>query len=292
MRNPITTSALAGAALLAANFAQATEVYVTGHEDDWQLFMGQRAFDDVVQQDRVVFIYVTAGDAGYGTGGWGSVGMYRAREEGAIASASIPTSVIERWFPSDSSSWVTLNRHQIRRTIHRNTHHYFLRLPNGAPDGNGYAGTKNQSLRLFRTGAIASMRAVDGSTTYTSFQDLQNTLQAILNQFSPGIINLTEADGTINPGSHSDHFETTRLTVNAFNNGALGFRFWLDYSSPTLGTTLATEDLIKKTSLLGAMAHAMTVRGYNGVYHPWHNQFLPKSGYRDVPAPFVLPPLN
>ena len=292
MRNPIYSIALAGATLLAANLARATEVYVTGHEDDWQLFMGQKAFDDVVTQDRVVFIYLTAGDAGYGKGGWGTVGMYRAREEGAIASASVPTSVIEKWFPSDSSTWVTLNKHMIRRTVHRNTHHYFLRLPNGAPDGGGYAGTQNQSLRMFRTGAITSMKAVDGSTTYTSYQDLQTTLQAILNQFSPGTINLTEADGSVNPWSHTDHYETTVLTVNAFNYGARGFRFWLDYSSPTRGTTVSTEDLIKKTYLLGAMAHAMTVRGYNGVYHPWHNQFLPVSGFREVPAPFALPPLN
>lgn len=281
-------SLISALALLACGIAQAYDDYILGHADDWQLFMGEKAFDDIVSSERVIFVYVTAGDAGYRAGGWGSVPMYLAREEGAIASASIATSVLSKWYPADQKTTVTLNGHPVTRIIHRNTWHYFLRLPNGAPDGNGYAGDNFESLARFRTGAVSTITTVDGSTTYTSYADLAKTLQTLLNQWAPGRINLAEMERTINPGIHSDHYEAGRLTLAAFNNGATGFRFWQDYNTALQPPNLATEPLVKKASLLGGMAHAMTVRGYNGVYHPWHNQFLPRSYMREVPAPYTL----
>ena len=54
--------------------------YVTAHEDDWELFRGEQAYRDLATPTKkVVFIYVTAGDAGQ-TNGW-----WEAREQGALA---------------------------------------------------------------------------------------------------------------------------------------------------------------------------------------------------------------
>src|SRR4029079_13700308 len=43
--------------------------YFAAHEDDWQLFMNPSAFQDVIGgAAKTVFVHVTAGDPGVGTG--------------------------------------------------------------------------------------------------------------------------------------------------------------------------------------------------------------------------------
>ena len=43
--------------------------YFGAHPDDWQLFMNPNAYYDVRgPSNKIVFVYVTAGDAGVGTG--------------------------------------------------------------------------------------------------------------------------------------------------------------------------------------------------------------------------------
>ena len=55
------------------------------HPDDWQLFMNPNAYHDAQNaSNKVVFIYLTAGDAGAGLGNGGrSQPYYLARENGA-----------------------------------------------------------------------------------------------------------------------------------------------------------------------------------------------------------------
>src|SRR5437763_1528124 len=59
--------------------------YFAAHEDDWQLFMNPSAFRDVADaKTKAVFVHLTAGDAGLGTGTGGRKHpYYRARENGA-----------------------------------------------------------------------------------------------------------------------------------------------------------------------------------------------------------------
>src|SRR5262249_59027470 len=56
--------------------------YVVAHEDDWQLFMNPSAFKDITGgAATTVFIHVTAGDDGMGTGTGGrKQPYYLARE--------------------------------------------------------------------------------------------------------------------------------------------------------------------------------------------------------------------
>src|SRR5947209_5394289 len=57
--------------------------YISAHQDDWQLFRGERAYRDLRAPGlRVVFVYTTAGDSGDGPG----ASWWRARERGALAS--------------------------------------------------------------------------------------------------------------------------------------------------------------------------------------------------------------
>src|SRR6266545_4755671 len=49
-------------------FSGKVSFYFSAHEDDWQLFMNPSAFQDVVGKAKTVFVHLTAGDAGLGTG--------------------------------------------------------------------------------------------------------------------------------------------------------------------------------------------------------------------------------
>jgi hypothetical protein len=82
--------------LLTNAYAQQPVFYFAAHEDDWQLFMGKQAFVDSglgVTGVKMVFITLTAGDAGCGAGCLGTNGTstpyYIARENGSIASVKL-----------------------------------------------------------------------------------------------------------------------------------------------------------------------------------------------------------
>ena len=73
----IATACLAATAMLLAPSGFAGEgarpdkvsFYFAAHQDDWQLFMNPSAFEDVTNgAAKTVFIHMTAGDAGLGTG--------------------------------------------------------------------------------------------------------------------------------------------------------------------------------------------------------------------------------
>jgi hypothetical protein len=64
---------------------QRVSFYFSAHHDDWQLFMNPSAFRDVRDGNTMcVFVHMTAGDAGLGTGDGGCKHLlYLARENGA-----------------------------------------------------------------------------------------------------------------------------------------------------------------------------------------------------------------
>jgi hypothetical protein len=112
--------------------------YFAAHEDDWQLFMSPSPFRDVAdKKTKTVFVHLTAGDAGLGTGTGGQKHpYYLARENGAdmairfMADAGAqPT--------SDAASRAHFNGHRIYRDNYRNTAAYFLRIPDGHPTRGG-----------------------------------------------------------------------------------------------------------------------------------------------------------
>src|SRR5262249_5948833 len=107
--------------------------YFAAHEDDWQLFMTPAAFEDVTKDNtKVVFIHMTAGDAGLGadTGGRRHP-FYRARENGAEAAIRFMAQKDYDVPLEKSISRVGFNRHKIYRVTYRNAVAYFLRLPDG-----------------------------------------------------------------------------------------------------------------------------------------------------------------
>ncbi|HEU5430994.1 MAG TPA: hypothetical protein VFU81_04990, partial [Thermomicrobiales bacterium] len=81
----LVVTACAGGQAVAADKPDKVSFYFAAHEDDWQLFMNPSAFQDVTEAAaKTVFVHVTAGDAGLGTGDGGRKRpYYLARENGA-----------------------------------------------------------------------------------------------------------------------------------------------------------------------------------------------------------------
>src|SRR3974390_745600 len=104
--------------------------YFAAHEDDWQLFMNPSAFKDVMKDAvKTVFVHVTAGDAGAGTGFNGrKFPYYRARENGAEAAIRFMADADS--IPAErSESYIEFNGHRVYHIVYRNTVSYFLRAP-------------------------------------------------------------------------------------------------------------------------------------------------------------------
>lgn len=185
--------------------------YVGPHQDDWQLFRGDQAYSDIQSGARVVFVYLTAGDAGGGpVPGWWS-----AREQGALESCRYSTGPAPlvwgiNWF----------NGRPITFCDCGNTTSYFFRLPDGSLEG-------------LRTNSIP-IDAIDGSSSYSGWADVCATLKAILDEHKAAstnprpYVNAPDYDTILNPEPNSDHtaagFAVLAATPLGFNRA-----WWVGY---------------------------------------------------------------
>ena len=240
--------------------------YVTAHEDDWQLFRGQQAYNDLVTPTKkVVFIYMTAGDAGQ-TNGW-----WEARERGALAAVreALPVAPM-------TTSIASFNRHPILRYACRNSVSYFFRLPDGNDDGNGFPAFHNQSLSGLRD-SDRPITAVDGSTTYNSWRDLWQTVKAAIDfeatdvqpQFTP-VVNAADYDsvdlsdpecethskGRCDPCEHADHKATADALRN-FVSEKYDRAWWVSYDTMHRPINLSGRDYEHKKDLFFAYGKAV-----------------------------------
>ena len=137
-------------------------IYFSAHEDDWQLFMNPPAFRDVRDETaRCVFVHMTAGDAGLGTGNGGRKHpLYLARENGVACAIRFMADADGQMPGMPVTDTLSCAGHAIRRVVYRNTVAYFPRLPDGNPEGGGYEATGFQSLKRLAEGAIGTMTAI------------------------------------------------------------------------------------------------------------------------------------
>ncbi len=264
--------------------------YFGAHEDDWQLFMNPNAYRDVqADSTRVVFVYLTAGDAGAGVGNVGrSRPYYLARENGAKMSVMFMadadnTPVV----PTDSMA--LLGGHAIKRWVYRDTVSYFFRLPDGDMEGTGYPETRLQSLKRLHEGSIPAITAIDGSTTYESWRDLTEVLRKLIDrerrQATNVWINIPDTDINQNGGDHSDHQHTARGVLEAIADlSCINRAFYLDYVMARLDENLSTPDRDVKAGTFAAMG-----LGLNALDHPsnWdakHRVLLSRQYVRTAPA--------
>jgi hypothetical protein len=250
--------------------AQRVSFYFSAHEDDWQLFMNPSAFRDVLDGNtRCVFIHVTAGDAGLGTTNGGRKHpYYLARENGAESAIRFMADCDNRPPVEPSAAAVSVNGHSIRRVGYRNTVVYFLRLPDGNPEGTGYAGTGFQSLKRLAEGRIETFSAIDKTTSYRGWDDLVATLRAIMDferGSAPAIaLNVPELDPATNPGDHSDHQMTARAALSAAEGVPHVRRMhYIGYAGGSRPENLSGQDRDMKCAV-----YAVTMAGILALDHP------------------------
>lgn len=248
--------------------------YFAAHEDDWQLFMNPSAFQDVMGgAAKTVFVYMTAGDDGAGLGSRGRKHpYYLARENGAEQAVRFMVDTSGQ--PVDKEvSHAPFNGHPIYRIAYRNTVSYFLRVPDGHWSGEGYYETGFQSLQRLNTGASGTLRAIDGSATYSGWSDLTKTLRALIDfergQAAQVQLNVAETDVRINPQDHSDHIMTAKAALDAVEDLACVQRaYYVDYASSKLPENLTALQRDMESSVF-----AVTLAGILAYDHPanWHH---------------------
>jgi hypothetical protein len=250
--------------------AQRVSYYFSAHQDDWQLFMNPSAFHDVLAGNtKCVFIHMTAGDAGLGTGSGGRKHpYYLAREHGAESAIRFMADSDSRPPAERIVSKMAFHGHPIRRVSYRNTVAYFLRVPDGSPEGTGYAGTGWQSLKRLADGRIDTLTAIDGTTAYHGWQDLVATLRSIID-FERGSaplveLHVPEADLRINPDDHPDHYMTAKAALDAAAEliGA-GRLHYVGYASASFPENLSPQDRDMKCAV-----YAVTLAGVLALDHP------------------------
>jgi hypothetical protein len=264
--------------------------YFAAHEDDWQLFMNPSAFEDVVSGAvKTVFVHTTAGDAGLGIG-WGGRKhpYYLARENGAEAAVRFMADADDAPVMK-SASYGYFNGHPIYRVSYRNTVSYFLRLPDGNPLGTGYYDTSFQSLRRLGEGAIETMTAIDGSTSYQGWNDLVATVRAIVyfERERAGLIqiNVAELDPRINPRDHSDHLMTAMAALDAVAPLHCVRRVhYVDYASAQLPENLNSQQRDRESSVFAVTLAGVLAFDHGVAWHHYDQSYVGRS-YSRVQEP-------
>jgi hypothetical protein len=277
--------------------------YFAAHEDDWQLFMNPSPFLEVAdRKTKTVFVHLTAGDAGLGTGNGGRKHpYYLARENGAETairfmadSGAQPT--------AETVSRAHVSGHRIYRDTYRNTVAYFLRIPDGHPTGAGFQSTGNQSLARLANGEIAALTPVDGSTVYRGWRNLVATVRALLDYergHAPSVeINVAEPDPSINPNDHSDHLMTAKAALDAAAGlGCAERRYYVDYASSKLPENLNEQERDMEASVLAVTAAGILALDHTSIWARYYQSYLGRNYFRvergsghcdDVPAASVL----
>jgi LmbE family N-acetylglucosaminyl deacetylase len=186
-----------------ASCAAGTTLNVVAHQDDDLLFMNPDLTSDITEDRCIRTVYLTAGDAGESTGYW------NGRELGAKAAYARMYDVADSWHDeqlvlADKTVTVSFLDAVPRVSL------VFLRLPDGNLLGQGFTGTKNESLHALLEGVIPAIHTVDTASSYTR-DELRDLLHGLMVLDTPDRIrthNAADAAG----GDHSDHYAAGALT--------------------------------------------------------------------------------
>jgi hypothetical protein len=259
-------------------------VFVVGHEDDWQLFMNPEAFHSMNEPgEKAVFVHLTAGDAGRGTTGEPTP-YYLAREEGALRAIRFMANA-----RPDTGLGVEMQRetaqrggHNVQRVAYDNAVAYFLRLPDGNYEGPGYETTGWQSLERLRTGAIAAIEAVDASASYTGWDDLAATLADIVrSEMRSGDtlgLHIPEKHSALNPEDHSDHRNTAMaMEAAAAQFPCASIHRYDEYATNERAANVEGTDYMIDVGTWAATASGLSDSHAFSTWDPVHNSWLGRS---------------
>ncbi len=297
-------------AMFLASYAAAfdsTVFYAGAHQDDWQLFMTPNSFADAQavypeghpqegeRRVKVVFIYTTAGDAGYGNGPTADSGSrvpyYRARELGAEAAMRFVSTRGTEYRARTEWDNLRINGHRMIRWSYKNAVAYYLRLPDGGLLGYGYGSTGGQSLKnLYEGGTITE---INRRAHYSSWQDLVMTIESIVLREALGTPNvwmnaplpIAESGGATEPGhDHSDHIHTGLLMIDAVSSHpCINMALFSGYQTAHLAPNLSENQKVVESATWGAtIAGLLESTGAWNTFGFGHNRFLGRNYFRRV----------
>ena len=247
--------------------------YIVAHADDWQLFMCPNVCHDLMNPDcRIVFIITTAGDAGAGERFW------RAREDGTKSSVRFCLSPFTK--QSETEGTRNVNHHPVCFWSLGNVTCYFLRLPDGNLDGEGFPAQVNQSLQKLERAEIEHLPTVDRTSIYTGWGDLCATLQALIQLEAPVLsdawLNYLNPDSRVNASDHPDHSATGRAIQAMTIAPNVHQCLFIGYPVRNVAGQLAPKDLFWKAGMFAAYEKAVFDQtGYStlqegvGTYLDW-----------------------
>jgi hypothetical protein len=264
-----------------------THFYVSPHQDDWQLFMGDHAAASLSSADKVVFIYTTAGDAGFGPTYW------PVRER--ASKASIDTMI-------GAGPWTCaqqpVNGHPVQRCTKGKVVVYDMRLPDGNSGdafGFGYG-----SMRGLRDQGNA-LTTVDTSTVYPTWADLIATVQAAIDgeaggQRAPYVhVNAPEYDWGLTPGDHGDHVFTGEVVLAATSTRSFNRYWFVGYDTQNRPANLSLAAIAVKTKEFAAYDSYMNAAGGGSVINfTTYQTWLARTYFRadTLPLPFPAAPAS
>ena len=264
--------------------------YFGAHPDDWQLFMNPNAYYDVQKpSNKVVFVYVTAGDAGVGLGNGGrSQPYYLARENGAKLSVKFMADAAKA--PEIAlDSVASVSGHAIKRWLYRNTVSYFMRLPDGSPPGTGYVATAEQSLKRLHEGAIRTMTSIDNSTTYQGWSDLRTTLRKLIDHERGTAtnvwVNIPDINIEKNIGDHADHQHMAQGVLEAIADLPwINKALYLDYVTADMEENMSSGEREIEAGTFAALAMGLTAMDHPSPWDRLHRSWLSRHYFRIEPG--------
>ncbi len=278
--------------------AQPVIYSIQAHQDDWQLFMSSKIVTDLNAGSKVVFITLTAGD-----GGCGNCTYTPSREVGSVYSSKFLADLTTGTAPTDipAATTVSVNGHNITRYLYKNTVNYFLRLPDGGLNGNGFPSTGNQSLQRFKNGQFSPMTAVDNTASYANWANLVATIKAIIIAEKitgrQGLIygaslnttvNTSPPNATYNPSDHNDHYLSSTAAQEAVSAGSeawVGIYYFVDYYSYQLPYNLSSDAYENATIMFGLCTLGITLAEFRNEFTSDHQQWLPMDYFGSFRAP-------
>ena len=260
------------------------DVIVVAHQDDWQVFMGDVIAGRIRSGDSLTVIYLTAGDDGRDSLYW------QTRELGSLQSTRVAAGITPTSTAANCSR-TQVRGHAILECMTGNVKSYFLRLPDGKRNGAGFAGQNYQSLRKLRGGRIAAIAAVDGSASYSGWNDLVATVRGLIEPRSSVAeitIHTTDPSIAVNPHDHFDHRMTGLLVADLRKSHSWKARYYVGYALASRAPNRSAEQARDKTAIFIAYDREMmrvNKRWSAYVEHPaFYSQCMMRTYARNAPV--------
>ncbi len=270
--------------------------YVVAHQDDWQLFMGANAFNDIQDHNekgpfpngkRVVIIHTTAGNLNNDDSkscdckdahdtSIKHIAYWKVRENGAKNSIHLAACKQGGWgphLPYQKDERVLINGHKITKAVFKNTVTYFLR-------------TNTIEYDHWFHDTNADVNAIDSSTTYLDWSDFVTTIYYIYRAEMDSIsckrtpeFNIPDINTDINPNDHGEHYQAGRAGFEAAQmlskstGNTYNVSLFMGYNSQNMPQNNIQPDVQNEAGMTAV--YCMALLDYNawpewgGLFYEW-----------------------